>query len=559
MDQPLPMHSLKSQALDDTIRMHLKMDPSLGAGNFLHKAYETNPNPHVPLVFTNTPYETFAGETHTAFSLEAIRDICLQYAQWYHTQGVLPKDPVGVYLEEGVGYLMHYVALTTIGAIPILVNGNMAPAVASGHLQRVGAVGLFTDASHLKAIKEALPNSFGFVNTVRDIGAKGTHELPNQYPYQHNDLDPIMITHSSGTTGVPKAVLLQHGKWFHGIRELLGLEKAQGTYTYLSVLPSSHNAAIAYAMHAILNGSNLVIMSERNPHLIAQAISQYQPSTVVSFPENFVALAEMDLSGYNLDSVSTWINSGDAAHETHIRRLVAHGHHIRGNQTVEGSQFIDGLGSSEMGHSSFRIIHTSNTQNYGRCVGIPQRWVEAKALDQWGHEKPKGAVGMLGIKSPSVTSGYWNNSLLTHRSRLNGYWLTGDLVYQDQFGAFYHVDRITDAIQTRSGVLYSLLTEERLMSQFEAIGECTIIGVEGSHSPAYSSAIAFVTLREGQQISAEALKIMANKFQRDQQCPEIDDIVLIGYDQIPVGVTGKVLKAQLRKRYQAQMPLSTNG
>ena len=42
-----------------------------------------------------------------------------------------------------------------------------------------------------------------------------------------------------------------------------------------------------------------------------------------------------------------------------------------------------------------------------------------------------GEVGFFGAKGPSITAGYWNDSDTTYRSKLGGYWLTGDLVYQD--------------------------------------------------------------------------------------------------------------------------------
>ena len=64
------------------------------------------------------------------------------------------------------------------------------------------------------------------------------------------------------------------------------------------------------------------------------------------------------------------------------------------------------------------------------------------------------------MRAPTITPGYWNDSLLTVRSRLAGYWLTGDLVYRDGNGELFHVDRVPDAIKTRSGMVYSLVVEE---------------------------------------------------------------------------------------------------
>ncbi len=67
--------------------------------------------------------------------------------------------------------------------------------------------------------------------------------------------------------------------------------------------------------------------------------------------------------------------------------------------------------------------------------------------------------------------------MLTWRSQVRGYWLTGDLGYQDDAGRFYHLDRITDAIETNNGTFYSVLAEELLMRTCPEVSDCTIVGL----------------------------------------------------------------------------------
>ncbi|MCG8468925.1 MAG: AMP-binding protein, partial [Gemmatimonadetes bacterium] len=267
----------------------------------------------------------------------------------------------------------------------------------------------------------------------------------------------------------------------------------------------------------------------------------------------FVELAEMERDRAEFDSVTTWINSGDAAHEPHIRRLVEHGHHERGGQRVEGSQFVDGLGSSEMGHSSFRIIHTAYSECYDRCVGVPQSWVEAVVLDDVGRPVPDGTVGRLGVRSPSVTPGYWNASTLTHRSRVNGYWVTGDLVYRDHLGCFYHVDRITDRIATATGLLYSLQTEECILKHHDAVEDCTVVGVPDRTSPDLESAIALAVPRRGHRLDSATLEASVNRILGALDRPLLERVEIVDRDDIPVGVTGKVLKRTIRDRFAADV------
>ncbi len=81
---------------------------------------------------------------------------------------------------------------------------------------------------------------------------------------------------------------------------------------------------------------------------------------------------------------------------------------------------------------------------------------KAAVLDDDGNEVPDGTVGLLGVKTPSRTPGYWKNPRLTASFELNGYWLTGDVARRDAEGNFYHLDRTVDVIDTAAGPVYSL-------------------------------------------------------------------------------------------------------
>jgi len=529
------------------VRFRLRLDPQLGAGNFLHFAHATTSCKFEPRVHVSKGC-SIQGRQVTALSVDELKCAADSYAVYYIEQGVQPLDPVAVYCTSGLHYLLHYAALTGIGAIPVLTNGAMPADIAASYFRRVGVVGVIGDSPRLHGLADQL--RFGDLRFAADIdrfagGDPGA--LPDWYPFRHGYDSPVMITHTSGTTGVPKAVLLQHGKWFHGIRQLLGLDRAEGSHRYLSALPASHNASVAYAMHAVLTGAELMFVHNREGAAVARAIEDFHPATVVSFPETWVALAETDLSRFDLSSVTTWINSGDAAHETHIRRLLAHGHHHRGAERVAGAQFVDGLGSSEMGHSSFRIVHTLHTDTYDRCVGIPQAWVEAAILDETGRMTPNGVVGRLGVRSPSITSGYWNDSLLTFKSQVNGYWLTGDVAYRDHFGCFYHLDRISDVIRTAQGPLYSLQTEELILKHQQDLADCTVFGFQGGTSE-FDTAAAFVIARPGCKRDERQILETVNSVQAAKGRPALSLIRLADPSEIPVGVTGKVLKRCLRER-----------
>jgi acyl-coenzyme A synthetase/AMP-(fatty) acid ligase len=241
-----------------------------------------------------------------------------------------------------------------------------------------------------------------------------------------------------------------------------------------------------------------------------------------------------------------WFNTGDCAHEPHIRKLVAAGSREtvtrEGRVTVPGSHFIDGLGSSEMGHNGFHVTHTPDSTHYGRCIGKPYEFAQAAVLDAEGNELPDGTPGMLGFRSPSVSPGYWNDSVNTYRFRLNGWFLTGDLAYRDAGGHFFHLDRVPDAVAGFDGPqLYTSLSEERILAALPEVQDCTVIVV-----PEGDGYVTDVLLELKPGVQAE-LESQVRAAVGEEVAATIRRVSVVGADDVPVTVTGKVRKVALRQ------------
>ncbi len=539
-----------STLLPEALRKKHAENLDLGCGNFLHVAAAVSPKADQPHIWMDTPCKVFTGETFSTLSLNELRHIVDTVASWYYGIGVRAKDPVAVYVGEGMQNIIHYLALNAIGAIPAIVNGNVPPAIAAKWIEKVGAQGLYTDAAHQPLIAPHIRGNRALRYFVTDETAAQTFRpaLPSVYPYKHVENDTVLIGHSSGTTGIPKAVQFQHQQFFYGIRYRLGLPFPEGSERILSALPHSHSAGIAYLMLAVLQGCSTMVLSTNKPEVVLPAIETFEPSMVVAFPETYVLLGDSDLEAHDLSSIRLWFNGGDAAHETHIRKLIQQGHHLVEGKRVPGSVFIDGLGSSEMGFSLFRNVHTPATEHYNRCIGKPLDWVDAAVLDDNGEALPPYRVGKLGVKSPTITPGYWNDSALTAKSQLGGYFLTGDLFYADEKGRFFHVDRIPDVIRTKDGVVYSLETEELLMKEFPAISDCTVVSAAVENG--VGTALALVRLKKGESAATDKLLADFNQKLRSEGKNPLGAVVFADSPDIPLGPTGKVLKRELREHFR---------
>ncbi|MFI9330118.1 class I adenylate-forming enzyme family protein [Kitasatospora sp. NPDC052868] len=549
-------------------REQLMTEPALGAGNFLDQAIAVNPNRAVPFAFTHHTDHRGAVvlRGHSLLDLAALRD---RYAKWYRANGVRPGDPVGVVVAEGLEPLLHFLALTALGAVPALVNDAMRHDVMVRYLNHVGVVGVVADdpTRLAAAYREDPQRRPGFIALAAEVQAfdAGAAGLPEDYPYRHAAEDVVALIHSSGTTGTPKSTMLAHRQFWDGKQPRMVRFPAEPSDRLMSLMPHTHAGGLSYFLTATLLGLPTVVMSDWRRTVVEPVMEAFQPTMVASFPRTFVELATGELPVRGAARVHSWFNTGDSAHYGHIRRLVQLGERpaglIRpwllpsekaGQPALPGSQFIDGLGSSEMGMALFGQVTTPETARDDRCVGKPLEVVlKAAVLDEQGEEVPDGTVGMLGVVTPSRTPGYWNDARLTASFELAGYWLTGDVARRDAEGRFHHLDRTVDVIDTTAGPVYSLPLEEVLLADCaDLVQDCSVVGVPGGPGEGQRP-IAVVRLQaEAAASSAEEVQEAANKALAQAGLAALAAVRIARRpEDLPLGPTGKVLKRELRTRF----------
>jgi acyl-coenzyme A synthetase/AMP-(fatty) acid ligase len=537
------------------LRAVLAADQALGAGNVLLRLAENGADMDMPRVTFDTGVDGIAA--WTPMSLRTLTERAAARAEWFGRHGIGRRDPVAVYVTSAADVFLNFFALTWLGAIPALMNGNMPVQIAAEYIRRLRAAGVIIDADHadLAAHDPGAP-------ILGDAALTGTGD-PARAPahFRHHPDDPVSITHSSGTTRMPAAVVHSHHTLFAAVRAVRLTEPRQtGQVRELSAFPQAHTAGLIIMHEALCNGYELLCLSAQggafgqSGEAIIDAIERWRPTAVFGFAVTWAELARFDLTRRDVSSVRIWSNSGDTAHEAHIRRLVAVGsHHVYtrdGIVAVPGSRFNDALGSTEMGYGGFQISHRPGTERYDRCVGKPVPFADIILVDpQTGQEVPPGQVGQVAMKSPTLALGYWNDSAATYRTRLNGYYLTGDLMYRDEDGYFYHVDRATDALDLGDGKwLYTVLSEERILKHCPDVRDCTVLAARGDDGRLVTEVLLSLRAdadpardRDG-DVRAALGEVAARVPLR---------IAVIPDDEITVGATGKVRKFLMRERLLA--------
>lgn len=526
-------------------RARLSADPDVGAGNVLTKLAELDIGLDEPSLTFDTGVGGLPAWRPT--TLRQMHRLVAARAAALRTLGIARRDPVAVCAPTAADTALTFLALAWIGAIPALVNPRLAADLAVRYISGLSAVGLITDAAHAAS----LPESATGVPLLADFAALAAADPDSApAPYRFYPTDPVAITHSSGTTGLPKAVVHSHESLYAAIRYRLSLPRPQGTERMLSALPCPHAAGLIILNLAMSYSSEVAMLSVQNGPGVLAAIEDWRPRAVVGFSTTWPDLVKSGLASHDLSSVALWWNTGDCAHEAHIRRLVACGSRLtvssRGRERVGGSVFVDGLGSSEMGHSHFFIAHSPETNRYNRCIGKAHSFADATVFGPDGDQLPPGEVGELGTKSATLSLGYWNDSATTFRTRYGGYFLTGDLVYKDTEGYFYHLDRKLDAVDLGDGkFIYTAASEERILMHCPDVLDCTIVPV-----------------RDGDAVRSDVLLHLVDDADPDaDRTPEVRAalephvaatlrrVIPVSVDAVPLTPTGKVRKVVLRQHH----------
>ncbi|QUQ67360.1 class I adenylate-forming enzyme family protein [Kutzneria sp. CA-103260] len=537
-------------------RARIAADTELGAGNVLHRIKEYGRPLDEPVLWTDGTWTAPDGSRPEVLTLGQLYEIVEAYAGFYASKGIKPRDVVGVLTASSTEFAVNFMAVNSLGAIPSFANAKLRPEIAREYIRRQGASGAVTDADRHETLASG---ELGFVITSADVKPEHRDHLPaTGWPYRHDKTDPIIISHSSGTTGMPKAVPHTHETLLYAQLHRLKLSVGGSMGRLLVALPGNHNAAMSVMMFGLLLGSPVMLLSSQNGHDVLDAVQKFKPTTVFGFSGTYAQMATADLSKWDTSSIEAYYNTGDAAHEAHIRVLVGLGSHEEIGRDlkphrVPGSVFTDGLGSSETGYSIFHNGHKPGSASFGRCIGKPMSFAQAAVLSEDGRPLPAGEVGRLGVKSPTLTPGYWNDSITWHRLRLGGYWLTGDLATQDAEGNFYHLDRAPDAIRTRNGIVFSTRTEELLLANRPELVDCTVTAIveDGVQADWDGDGVgdAYVLLQfAGAQDPAEDLTAWVNDVLAQHGFPPVTRALRMDYSDVTVGVTGKVLKRVMRER-----------
>ncbi|WP_392482051.1 thioester reductase domain-containing protein [Nostoc sp. C110] len=465
---------------------------------------------------------------------ESIRKVAFGLA----ARGFSKGDVLGIYSPNIPEYAIAFHAVATLGGIITTINPSYTAEELTYQLNDAGTKYLITIPDLVGQALEAIGQSkieevfvFGEAAgaTSFSVLLEGEGEIPKVQINPQKDL--VALLYSSGTTGMPKGVMHTHHSFVANFHQFQNCEPVSEADAIIGVLPFFHAYGLVMLNYSLACGATVVTMPHFDLESFLSLIEKHKITRIHIVPPILLALAKQPIvDKYDLSSLRV-LTSGAAP--------LSHQLIEECEQRLPNCVVKQAYGTTE----TFVTTYTPDERekikpgSVGQC--LPH--VECQIVDV-DTQQPLGfnQAGELWVRGPQLMKGYLNNPDATASTiDRDGWSHTGDIVYIDEDGYFYIVDRIKELIKCNGYSIAPAELEAVLLSHPAVADACV---VKSPHPSSGEVPKAFVVLKD----SATPEQIM--EFVAGQVAPHKTIRRLEFVDKIPKSASGKILRRVLAQQ-----------
>jgi fatty-acyl-CoA synthase len=452
--------------------------------------------------------------------------------------GVAKGDRVCVLLGTCPQFLESFFAITAIGALYVPLNSLLTPREHALLLSDCGPAALIASPR----FSETLELARG-VESIRSVilveGAEGD-QLDYEALLGAASLasplvdaapgDDAAIVYTSGTTSLPKGVVLTHGSYLADWQNLRVVQAPTIDSVNLQIAPLYH-AAIVHSVLHLITGARTILAPKFDPGFVLRTIAAERVTHVFCVPTIIYDLLdhpEFDTTDFS--SLRTMEYGAAPMTRTRLEEALS---------TV-GPIFIHAYGMTETTSHCCTLGGLEHNEVLG-SIGHPMRSCEMMIADDDGNALPDDAIGEMLVRGPNIMSRYWGRDGETEAALKAGWLHTGDLGRRDPRGYYFIVDRKKDMIISGGVNVYPKDIEE-VIARHPAVAE---VAVYGTPHPRWGEAVAAaIRLKPGASLDRDELQALMEHQLGRHLLPKRIEVVA----DFPRNGTGKIMKHVLRKQ-----------
>ncbi len=490
-------------------------------------------------------------------------------ANWMRVLGVEKGDRVSILAHNGIEYLDLFYGLAKIGAILAPLNWRLAARELVYIVNDCQPKVLLCGPEFTDMLAEMRPE----IEVAHYIGLEGA-EFDGALDYDTElaaasgaeplrpSLDPddtYAILYTSGTTGRPKGAMIPHRQiLWNAINTVAswGLIETDVSPVFTPLFHAGGLFAFLTPLYYV--GGRVLLFRTFDLDAIFQAILDEECTVVLGVPTIFrLFISHPGFAEADFRHVRFFINGGAALPVDLAHDWLA----------AKGGVFRQGYGLTEVGANCFSMTDEESVPKLG-SVGKPIFHSKMRLIDPiTGQDVPVGQEGELRIWGPHVCTGYWRNPEATAESlwydpeilrqgsgqAAAGPWFcTGDMARMDEDGFYTIIGRYKDMIKSGGENIYAAEVEA-VFREHPAVADAALIGMP--HETWGEVGLMVVVLEDGAAATEEELRAFCGEHLARFKIPK--QVVFAG--ELPYSSYGKVLKADLKKRYLGESEVEGLG
>lgn len=468
--------------------------------------------------------------------------------------GTRPRDRVAL-LASDTPYALEQVAgLAMGGFVRVPLNEHQPLELHLSVLERVDARVLITDRRHHDQLKPHLSRFTSLRHIVLVDQAPRAVEGVEVLDYQ--DLiekaspedarvdvrvdDVLHVSFTSGTTGVPKGIVLTHGRWLGGTAEhMILLPRLTRQDRYLSVLPLASFPLLTFALMSA--GAQFVSPAGQDPRLVARALETEQITCTWIYPTMVQRIAgEVRKGGYSAASLRAVCTGGGALSPASLEEIVE----ALGDVLYLGFGMTESLPATMLTPDEVR--HGIDTDApLLRSVGRPVFGSAVRIQSETGAECPVGRYGDLLIDTPGTMKELWKDSDGTAaRITEDGFVRTGDVGRLDEDGYLFVAGRKEDLIERRGEVFSPVEIEEALSDHPRVVEAAVVVPTDFEDN---GLRVIVVPEPQSSEIEEQLLRWCEERLEPSR----VPTVITLREDPLPRTFAGKLQRAVLHRQVTA--------
>ncbi|XP_059483604.1 uncharacterized protein LOC132201447 [Neocloeon triangulifer] len=296
---------------------------------------------------------------------------------------------------------------------------------------------------------------------------------------EHPDPDCIAcLPFSSGTTGLPKGVMLTHRNMVANLCQIEHpevsppLPEGFDQDRILAILPFFHIYGMNGVMNmSLLHGRSILTLPKFEAQSFSEAFAKFKPTVLAIVPPLCAFIAQSPtISPQDLSMVRFVTCGAAAAPPATVQQFIRKANSKKLN-------FKEGYGMTESSCLATSPPSSAPMEDRVDTVGVPIPNTEVKVVDKEGNALPMGEIGEILVRGPQIMKGYFRNEQATKESLTEDNWLrTGDIGYFRQNGYISLVDRVKEMIKVK-GLQVSPTELESILNTMEGVADVAVAAV----------------------------------------------------------------------------------